>query len=134
MPILCRLRPRHNATQQELKALATAFLELTKREHDHGGTLESFDPHQLADLTRGELPQPLALRIATSHEKLGDRLDLNRLREDLGSDASDRSLHFSVRETLSSDRQSIIRVLRLAIPAELVEDILIGDESWDQDD
>jgi hypothetical protein len=125
--------PRQDASTEELKALAVAFTELTRRELGHAGILESFDPGHLADLIRGELPQPMALRIATEHGKLGEHLDLKRLFQDLGRESSDRSLHFALRDGPSYDRRGVIQVLRQVIPAELVEDILIGDESWDLD-
>ncbi len=126
MPIQCELIPRHDATTDELKSLGTAMKEWASRELGNEGVLFSIDPADLSSLLCGEPPNPLALDVAKHHKDV----PLERIRQDLGPLASNRSLRFTVKDEPDCTRDKVIESLRQAIPAELVEDILIDDVSW----
>ena len=122
MPIVCELRPLRGATTDQLKRLGIAVKAWADRELGKG-ILVSIDPESLASLLMGEPPKPLGLRVKQHHEDAS----WERIREDLGAALSERSLRFTVKD---EPRGAIIESLRQAIPAELVEDILIDDASW----
>jgi hypothetical protein len=126
MPLLCELRPRHDVTPDELKRLGTALQEWGSRESGNEGVLFSIDPNHLDSLLAGEPPNPLAVQVATHHEEV----PLERIRQDLGPLASDRSVRFAVKDEPHCTRARVIESLRQAIPPELVEDILIDEVSW----
>jgi hypothetical protein len=90
------------------------------------GILYSIDPKGLVSLLSGEPPNPLALEVAAHHKDV----PLERIRQDLGLLASDRSVRFTVKDGPHCSRDKVIESLREAIPAELVEDIFIDDVSW----
>lgn len=126
MPLQCELRIRHDSTPDELKSLGMALKEWASRELGIEGVLFSIDPNGLTSLLGGEPPNPLALQVATHHEGVS----LERIRQDLGPLASERSLRFTVKDEPHCTRDRVIESLRQAIPAELVEDILMDDVSW----
>jgi hypothetical protein len=96
------------------------------RELVREGVLYSIDAEALASLLRGEPPNPLGLRVKQHNEGA----TWEQIRRDLGPAASDRSLRFTVKDEPGWPRAKLIESLRQAIPAELVEDILIEDVSW----
>jgi dihydrofolate reductase len=126
MPVQCELRPLSAATTDQLKALGAAVKEWFDREQHNEGVLYSYDPDDLNSLLLGEPPSPLGSRVAGNHPGV----DLERIREDLGSLFSDRSLRFAVKDEPDCTRDKVIESLRQAIPPELVEDIVIGGASW----
>jgi hypothetical protein len=126
MPIPCELRPNHDATTDQLKALGIALREWARREFGTEGVLYSIDQDALLSLLLGELPNPLAAQVAKHHKDV----PLGRILQDLGPLASDRSLRFTIKDGPYCTRERVIESLRQAVSPELVEDILIGDVSW----
>jgi hypothetical protein len=126
MPVVCELRPCQDATPEQFKELGEALKAWASRELGNGGVLCSIDPEGLASLLSGEPPNPLALQL----KKHNEEVSLEKIRQDLGSLASDRSLCFTVKDEPRWPRAMVIENVRQAIPAELVEDILIDGESW----
>ncbi len=126
MPVPCELLPRLDATPGQLKQLGAALETWVRRELGNEGVLYSFDGEGLASLLGGEPPNPLALRVTPPNE----RVSWGQIRRDLGPLASDRSLRFTVKDDPPWPRAKVIENLRRAIPAELVDDILIDGESW----
>ncbi len=122
MPIACELQPLRSATTDQLKRLGMSLKAWADRELGKG-VLVSIDPEALASLLRGEPPNPLGLRVKEHNEDAS----WEQIREDLGAALSERSLRFTVKD---EPRGTIIESLRKAVPAELVEDILIDDASW----
>jgi hypothetical protein len=122
---MCELRPHHDTTPEQLKRLGTALQVWAQRELGKG-ILYSIEPKGLQSLLGGEPPNPLALQAKAHHEDV----PLERIRQDLGPLASDRSLRFTVHDEPHCTRDMVAQSLRQAIPAELVEDILIDDVSW----
>jgi hypothetical protein len=123
MPVVCELQPRQDATPEQLKMLGIALGGFARRELGKEGVLFSINLEELASLLSGEPPNPLGLRVKQHNEGVS----WEQIRQDLGPVASDRSLRFSFKD---EPRAKIIESLRQAIPAELVEDILIDDVSW----
>jgi hypothetical protein len=126
MPIPCILKPRADATADELKQLGTVFAHWSSRELTNEGVLYSIDQKGLDSLLAGELPDPLALQAWSHHEGIPPE----RIRQDLGPLASERSVRFNVKDEPHCTRGMAVQSLRQAIPADLVEDIFIGDASW----
>jgi hypothetical protein len=125
MLILCELHPRRDATPEQLKKLGAALGEWARRELGKG-ILYSIDSKGLVSLLSGEPTNPLALEAAAHHKDV----PLERIRQDLGPLASDRSVRFTVKDEPHCSCDEVIESLREAIPSELVEDIFIGDVSW----
>jgi hypothetical protein len=120
-----RLRPRRDATPEQLKRLGTALEEWTRREQGNG-VLYSIDPKRLASLLSGEPPDPLGVQVM-EHNK---GVSWEKIRQDLGPLASDRSVRFTVKDEPHCTRDKVIESLRQAIPDELVEDVVIDGVSW----
>ena len=123
MPVMCELRPRHDATPEHLKALGKALEEWVRRELSDEGILFSIDPSGLASLLLGEPPNPLGVQVMQHNEGVS----WEQIRRDLGPVVNDRSLRFTIKD---EPRAKVIESLRQAIPADLVEDILVDDVSW----
>jgi hypothetical protein len=125
MPVICELWPRHDATPEELKQLGEA-LEGWARCELGKGVLYSIDAKGVASLLSGEPPDPLALQVKAHHHEI----PLNRIRQDLGALARDRSVRFAVKDGPHVTFLMVVKSLRQAIPVELVEDIRVGEISW----
>jgi hypothetical protein len=128
MPVACELQPRHDATPEQFKQLGGALENWARHELGGEGVLYSIDPEALASLLRGEPPDPLGLRVKQHNEGAS----WEKIRQDLGPLASDRSVHFTVKDEPDCTREMVIESLRRAIPADLVEDILIDGMSWEE--
>ena len=126
MPVACELLPLREATTDQLKTLGTAIREWVHREQCPGGVLESIDQDGLLSLLQGEPPIPLGAQVAGHHKGV----DPKKIQEDLGPLFAHRSLRFTVKDEPDCTRDQVFESLRQASPADLVEDILIGDVSW----
>jgi hypothetical protein len=96
------------------------------RERPPEGVLVSIELDGLDSLLQGEPPNPLGAKVAG----LNKGADLKEIRQNLGPLAAYRSLRFTVKDEPDCTRARVIESLRQAIPADLVEDILIGYVSW----
>jgi hypothetical protein len=131
----CEIIPRPDATPEQLKALADA-LDNWIGNHAVPSVTTAY---ALADLRAGELPQPLSVAfehylddhlVECGGESPSGPARAQRHRailEKLGPMATGRTVFVHVR-----DVQEAAESLRQAIPAELVEDILIDHRSWDE--
>jgi hypothetical protein len=126
MPVMCELHPRRDATPEQLKELGKAIEDWARRELGGEGILCSIDAAGLASLLGGEPPNPLGVQ-GMQHNR---GINWEKIQQDLGSLVSDRSLRFTLRDEAGWPRSAVIENLRQAIPAELVEDILINNVSW----
>ncbi len=126
MPVVCELNPRQDLTPEQHKQLGKALEEWASRERRNVGLLCMIDQAGLDSLLSGEPPNPLGLRA----KQLNEGVSWEKIRQDLGPVASDRSLRFSVKDEPGYSREKVIESLREAIPTELVDDILIDEVSW----
>lgn len=126
MPVVCELKVRQDLTPEQLKELGKALEAWATRERSNAGLLCWIDQEGLDSLLSGEPPTPLGLRV----KQLNEGVSWEKIRQDLGSVVSDRSLRFTVNDEPGCPRGQVIESLREAIPAELVEDVLINDVSW----
>jgi hypothetical protein len=130
----CEVIPRRDATPAEFKRLAEALERWIGRH----AVVSMTTAYALADLHEGELPQPLS--VALEHY-LDDNLVQRGQTPPSGAARAER--HRQILQTLgemATRRTVYVRVqdarqaadsLRQSVPAELVEDILINNRSWD---
>src|SRR4051812_43877465 len=100
MPILCELKPRHDVTPDDLKALGTALHAWCQRELG-GGLLVSIDGEGLANLLKGEPPSPLAVQI----QQHNPGASWEEIKQNLGPLAGDRSVRFSAKDAPHCTRE-----------------------------
>jgi hypothetical protein len=129
----CEIIPRRDATPQQLKQLAGVL----DRWIPANATPSMTTNYALADLHEGELPQPLS--VALEHY-LDDALAQRGLEPPARSERAERRRQILEKlGRLATTRTILLRVpdarqaaasLREAIPADLVDDILIDRRSW----
>jgi hypothetical protein len=145
MAIDCELIPRREATREQLRQLGSALGEWCQRESSDEGILHYISRDVLADLSNGNQPPTFADQYEamcdeahsffappperTAEEK---RKRLIALKEQFGTRVMRRCVFFQVRGNYPERRRAVLN-LRAAVPAELVEDLLILDRSWTQD-
>jgi hypothetical protein len=108
MAIDCNIGLRWDATPAQLTTLGGALWRWCTRPARGNGIYQYLDSQPLSDLIAGRFPAP------------GNRPPL----------AGQRGAHFTVRDEVSDDRRSAVDRLRREIPAEAVEDIVVGGTSW----
>jgi hypothetical protein len=139
----CEVIPRRDATPEQLRALGGALADWARLASSDEGILHFISRFGLADLTNGNRPPPF---LEQYQEMLnegrilsGDAISLGaeqqleerrRLKDVLGDDSRRQTLFFQVRCTYAERRQ-VANTLRDNIPAQLVDDVLVGDRSWD---
>lgn len=149
MTIDCEILPRQTLDCRQLKRLGAAFQSFAAA---NSTRLAWVDYLGVEDLKKGEFPKPLLLRI-TEHSRRATNQGMSRAetilldagalavpeatpqnvlqwRQALGDHVADRSLPFVLRA--DADRTATVVSLRQHIPADLVEDLLIGQQSWTQ--
>jgi hypothetical protein len=109
MSIDCDVILQWGATPNQLTALGAALWRWCNRAGG-AGIYQHLDNQALADLIAGKLP-------ASSHAP---------------AQAERRGVHFRVRDEGSHDRQATIDSLRRELPADGVEDVVVGGTSWDR--
>jgi hypothetical protein len=110
MSIHCDVILQRSAAPEQLTALGAALWRWCNRVAGNTGIYQYLDSQALADLIAGMLP------ASSQAPQQDDR----------------RAVHFWVRDELSRDRQAAIDILRRAIPAGGVEDVIVDGSSWDQ--
>lgn len=108
MSVTCEFVLQRNASPEELTALGTALWRWCDRKPDESGIYRHLDNQPLADLIAGKFPQ--------------------------WSQGDAPGVHFRLRDEGSDNRQATIASLRIAIPVEAVEDIVVDGASWNRDD
>ena len=133
----CEIVPRHDASSDELKNLAAA-LERWMSVHAAPSLTTAYG---LTDLRRGELPQPLSMALEMFlDDNLAQRglepptgprraLRHQQILDKLGPMATSRAVYLRVHGA-----EQAAASLRDAIPADLVDDILIDHRSWNGSD
>lgn len=136
------LSPRTDLSSSELRLLGHAIVAWNHHQVGAGFAC-IYEPLGVADLFKGELPQPLAIRAAQHREfykafvtrdaktqapPLAFRA-IEQAKGYLGDMASSREIFLSVS---GGDRTSVIAELRRLIPPGLVADIIINGRSWDE--
>jgi hypothetical protein len=153
-PLDCAIIPRHDANPDELKELAAALAAWWRAECSApGSAVERLDEDALNDLQAGELPQPFGLRLlgwfrdpeahrgAAVPRRLTarDMTDVLRHARDANPAVARRIpptnlravfLGLSNHSELAVNR--LLASLRLRLPPDLVEDVLIDGRSWDE--
>src|SRR5262249_36776036 len=130
-PVPCWVIPRRDGNRPQRQALGDALGRWSNRESGPTGLLHHMDNLALLDLLAEESPQALVLQMlgkATEADPWGEKVKTPQ-----GADSDvpeERTIFFAVRGGPSFDRCRVIASLRQDIPAELVEDILIDGQSW----
>jgi hypothetical protein len=145
----CEIFPRQSLGCRDLKRLGVAFQAFAAANSDR---VTWIDYLGVEDLKKGEHPKPLLLRI-TEHSRRATSQGISRSetilldagllsapeatphnvsqwRQALGGHIADRSLPFVLRG--DADAHEVVSSLRHHIPAELVDDVLVGQQSWTQ--
>jgi hypothetical protein len=124
--------PRRDASSDELKILGLALIDWSQEELQPGGLLRSIDNIVLTELLGGDAPEQVVFAVVYAEEE-DDFLTILR-RTPPHSDPADAARSLIVTCTFRGsayDRHRAVESLRDAIPAGLVEDILIDGRSWD---
>lgn len=141
----CEIIPRKYAGRDQHRALGAAIARWTQRESGSDGLLQFISRFTLANLMNGDPPDP----YVDQHQSLQDdklmstprRLSgseeiqrRNKLKRELGEDSERRTVYIQVRSGPNARRARVIESLRQAIPADLVEDVLVDNRGWDEPD
>jgi hypothetical protein len=108
MTVNCDVILRWGATPEQLTALGTALWHWCTRSAEDTGIYQYLDSQPLADLLAGHLP---AARPAARATEM-------------------RRVHFRIGADPFPDRRAVVESLRRVLAAELVEDVLVEDRSW----
>jgi len=103
MPSNCDIILQENATPDQLAALGTALWRWCNRTAGDTGVYQYLDNQGLADMIAGRFPVRSQAETVT---------------------------HFRARDSVSPNRQAAIDKLRLEIPSEGVEDVVVDGLSW----
>ncbi len=153
-PLDCAIIPRRDATAVELKELGIALSAWWRAEcSSPGSAVERIDEDALEDLRAGELPQPFGLRLLGWFREPGahrgmemprrltvqDMTDVLRHARDANPAIAARIPRADLRAVfvglanhsgLAVNR--LLTRLRLRLPADLIEDVLVDGRSWDE--
>jgi hypothetical protein len=148
--------PRRDASMEQLKRLGDALSRWWQCEWAGTGRgLHWIDTGAIDDLLSGELPQPFVLRLLTEVNQRSPstggaeavasapRMTSRELRDALQRarqvyphlsqlipQADARTVQFGLGPKSKLDRARLLASLRRAVPADLVEDVLIEGQSW----
>ena len=124
--------PRRGATSDELKALGLALTDWSEAELRPGGLLRAIDNVVLTELLGGDDPSEVVFAVLRGEDN-GDFVTITQ-RTPPHSDpaeAAGRLIVACLFRGSAYDRPRAVESLRDAIPAALVEDVLIDGRSWD---
>lgn len=107
MSIHCDVTLRWGATPGQLRALGAALWRWSIRGSAGTGMYQHLDDQVLADLIDGQFPAIMQT-----------------------PPQAESAIQFSIRDEVSQDPEATLASLRRAIPAEGVEDIVVGGISW----
>lgn len=127
----CEVVPRRGATSDELKALGLALADWSEGELRAGGLLCSIDNIVLAELLGGDDPSDFVFAVLYGDDG-ADPLTITRLppAHSDPAEAAQRLIVFCSFRRPDYSRSRAIESLRDAVPAGLVEDVLIDGRSW----
>jgi hypothetical protein len=139
----CEIVPRHDATPAQLRDLGLILAGWAGRESADTGILHFISRNALADLSNGNRPPTFLEQYQemlnetralsgnlTALDPEAQALDRAKLKEMLGDHGPLHRLFFQVRGSYAT-RGRILSNLRENIPAEMVEDVLVADRSWE---
>ncbi len=122
--------PRRQATSADLKALGLALADWSTEELAPGGLLRSIDNIVLTELVGGDDPSEVVFAVLYGEDD-DDCLTITRLTRHAEPAAAAQLLIVacSFRGSVYSRRRAV-ESLRDAVPAALVEDVIIDGRSW----
>jgi hypothetical protein len=139
----CEVTPREGATPEQLRTLGSAIGVWAGRESSDSGMLHFISRNALADLSNGNPPPPF---VEQFQEMLNDgralsgitggldpesqRQERHRLKEAMGEACFRRTIFFQVRGSYAT-RSQVLANLRENFPAHLIQDVIVGDRSWE---
>jgi hypothetical protein len=132
----CVVKPRANATAEQLKDLGTALAAWSDREAGEGGLLKFIDHLALIDLMGAGEPQDVVAEILgwpsspTLPEGAATLPGAAPLPA-LTAAPEELFVFFVLHGGPAFSRRRAVESLRAALPADLVEDVLIDRRSWD---
>jgi hypothetical protein len=130
--VLCEVVPRRDATSDGLKLLGLALAHWSEGQLQPGGLLRSIDNIVLAELLGGDDPSDVVFAVVYGEGDDDDGLTIVR-RGTQHADPALAAQQLTVACTFRGpdfDRRRAIASLRDAVPADLVEDIVIDGRSW----
>jgi hypothetical protein len=124
--------PRRGATSDDLKALGLALADWSETELQPGGLLHSIDNIVLTELLGGDDPSEIVFAVLRGTDD-GDFVTITQrtLAHSDPAEAAGRLIVACLFRGSGYDRHRAVESLRDAIPAALVEDVLIDGRSWD---
>jgi hypothetical protein len=124
--------PRREATSDELKALGLALADWSEAELRPGGLLRSIDNIVLTELLGGDDPSEVVFAVLYGPQD--DECFTITQRTPPHSDPAEAARRLIVACVFRGsvyDRRRAVESLRDAVPAALVQDVLIDGRSWD---
>lgn len=153
-PLDCAIIPRHDATSEELKELGAVLTAWWRTEcAAPGSAVEQIDEVALDDLRAGELPQPFGLRLLGWFREPGAHRGIDIPKRLTAQDMTDvlrqarnanpaiaaripradlRAVYIGLANRGELAINRLLTRLRLRLPADLIEDVLIDGRSWDE--
>jgi hypothetical protein len=131
--IPAEIRPRRDATSDQLKALGELLADWSEGELAPDGLLRFIDNIVLIELVGGDDPSELIFAVFYSADDDADGLTIIRCATPHSDPAAAARLLVVVCSFRGAgySRRRAVESLRDAIPAALVEDVLIDGRSWD---
>jgi hypothetical protein len=133
-PDICgEVLPRHDATSDELRVLGVALIDWSRDELRPGGLLRSIDNIVLTELLGGDDPSEVVFAIVYAEDD-DDCLTIMRRTPAAHSDPAEAARQLIVACLFHGsvyNRHRVVESLRDAVPAGLVEDVVIDGRSWD---
>jgi hypothetical protein len=129
--VTAEVLPRHDATSDDLKVLGVALADWSAAELRPGGLLRAIDNIVLTELLGGDNPSEVVFAVIRG-ENDADTLMIMR-RTAAHSNPAEAARHLIVTCLFRGpeyNRHRAVESLRDAVPAGLVEDILIDGRSW----
>jgi len=129
--VACDVVPRRDASSDDLRALGLALADWSEAELRAGGLLRSIDNIVLVELLGGDDPSEIVFAVLHGQDD-NDCLTITR-RAPVHADPAEAALQLVVACAFCGptySRQRAVQSLRDAIPAHLVEDIVIDGRSW----
>jgi hypothetical protein len=122
----CRIVPRSTLSSADLQRLGQALDDWSLRELPEGGLLRSIDAIAVFDLIAGDLMQEALLGIVHGGSLVPDSppTACSERPEELYVFCAFRGEEYNRVRTVAS--------LRSGIPADLVQDVLLDERSWDE--
>ncbi len=124
--------PRQDATSDELKGLGLALADWSAKELRPGGLLRSIDNIVLTELLGGDDPSQVVFAVVHAEDD-SDFVTILR-RTPPHSDPAEAARQLIIACAFRGagyDRHRAVESLRDAVPAGLVDDVLIDGRSWD---